>query len=688
MAEAALKMRRAGAEITAAALKRLTRFPAIRKAISTALEKAPAEVSIPADGRFVHFTVRPVRKGGRYLWEKDLFSMIPLGSEGTKAVIGTLKSEVKKPAEFRRFKSRMGAGLARQARRSLIYQMRQAGIIGGSRIQAILVPKSRVQASVARFMERPQIRRAVGANPILATLGINPNPLTRPEARETLRRAVGSIRSSKSWTKWERRRAWHAGKAAGKAEVVQRHGPESERRRALRVEDLGRKATFNAPGAPNATRRHKASSSEAWTEGKKHYFALTHHAGVGRIGTAEKHANKIARIIERAEFYCGESAIVRRLRTLLTKGRQALGKSRRKERKTLSNPRLSFESWMQEVDNAVSRRTGMSVHDLPDVPFRDWYDDGTSPRSAAARAIRAASENPRGRCATGKVLSRRGKCVTPIGYRAKKGKLYGWHARSSAASRHASLKKSIRAAGWSTTRHRLRFLVNISHDNFVRQVARQDIAWLKENRASLERPRRVAANDPISAILGGVAYGVTGHMLRKNAAKKPRRPSARRNAAAESTAISIPFRDGAKVTPAAVRNWLSSLPNSRMKGILVARFEQNMRQYRKFHLGAEPEKFTYKNIPMGAQKGVTDVDFVTSEGKEWAASYQVPKHSRKYDPQVQGRYIHSHGDSGVEVDIARPAKRSRLPERFHTADGKFVGVLPSRNVKITDWYRG
>jgi len=674
MAEAALKMRRAGAEITAAALKRLTRFPAIRKAISTALDKAPAEVSIPADGRFVHFTVRPVRRGGRYLWEKDLFSVIPLGHEGTKAVIGTLKSEVKKPSEFRRFKSRMGAGLARQARRSLIYQMRQAGIIGGSRIQAILVPKARVQAAVARFMGRPAYRRAVGANPRVYHLG---------EAHD-FPGSIGihSMRRGRMRLQYEARgrRAYHSVRTP----FAQAYDPKRKPSRNPILATLG----INPNPAPNVTRRHKASSSEAWTEGKKHYFALTQHAGVGRIGTAEKHANKIARIIERAEFYCGESAIVRRLRALLTKGRQALGKARRKDRKTLSNPSLSFEAWMQEVDNAVSRRTGMSVHDLPDVPFRDWYDDGVPPRSAAARAIRAANENPRGRCAPGKVLSRRGKCVTPIGYRAKKGKLYGWHARSSAASRHASLKKSIRAAGWSTTRHRLRFLVNISHDNFVRQVARQDIAWLKENRASLERPRRVAANDPISAILGGVAYGVTGHMLRKNAGKKPRRPSAHRNAATEGTAINIPFRDGAKVTPAAVRNWLSSLPNSRMKGILVRRFEQNMRQYRKFHLGAEPEKFTYKNIPMGAQKGVTDVDFVTSEGKEWAASYQVPKHSRKYDPSVEGRYIHSHGESGVEVDIARPAKRARLPERFHTADGKFVGVLPSRNVKITDWYRG
>lgn len=69
--------------------------------------------------------------------------------------------------------------------------------------------------------------------------------------------------------------------------------------------------------------------------------------------------------------------------------------------------------------------------------------------------------------------------------------------------------------------------------------------------------------------------------------------------------------------------------------------------------------------------------------------YQVPKTSGKHDrDEADGRYIHAHGDSEIEIDIKKSAPRSKLPERFHTPDGKFVGVIPSRNVKITDWYRG
>lgn len=48
----------------------------------------------------------------------------------------------------------------------------------------------------------------------------------------------------------------------------------------------------------------------------------------------------------------------------------------------------TFDEWMREVDEAVESRVGCSVHDLADCPFRDWYEDDVSARSAAARAIR------------------------------------------------------------------------------------------------------------------------------------------------------------------------------------------------------------------------------------------------------------------------------------------------------------
>lgn len=47
----------------------------------------------------------------------------------------------------------------------------------------------------------------------------------------------------------------------------------------------------------------------------------------------------------------------------------------------------TFETWMRAVDNHVSTIAGVSVHDLPDCMFRDWYDDGCSPQDAAFDAL-------------------------------------------------------------------------------------------------------------------------------------------------------------------------------------------------------------------------------------------------------------------------------------------------------------
>lgn len=175
--------------------------------------------------------------------------------------------------------------------------------------------------------------------------------------------------------------------------------------------------------------------------------------------------------------------------------------------------------------------------------------------------------------------------------------------------------------------------------------------------------------------------------------RKARRPSVRRNEGGGAVQINVPFRDGQKITPARMRQWLDSLPENAITKMIRSRFEKAMTQYARFHdpenHAAEPTHFTYQAVQMGSQgKRITDVDVVVSEGKEWAAPYQVPKSSGKYDPTVQGRYIHAHGDSKMDVDIKKAASTKKLPERFHTADGRFVGVVPTRNVRITDWYRG
>jgi hypothetical protein len=50
--------------------------------------------------------------------------------------------------------------------------------------------------------------------------------------------------------------------------------------------------------------------------------------------------------------------------------------------------KTTFDTWMQEVDRAVARKCGMSVHDLDDAPYADWHEDGLAPKTAAARAIK------------------------------------------------------------------------------------------------------------------------------------------------------------------------------------------------------------------------------------------------------------------------------------------------------------
>ncbi len=52
-----------------------------------------------------------------------------------------------------------------------------------------------------------------------------------------------------------------------------------------------------------------------------------------------------------------------------------------------------FEDWMKQVDAAIaSTLYGMTSSDLPDVCYRDWFDDGCTPKAAARRAMRDARE--------------------------------------------------------------------------------------------------------------------------------------------------------------------------------------------------------------------------------------------------------------------------------------------------------
>jgi hypothetical protein len=55
--------------------------------------------------------------------------------------------------------------------------------------------------------------------------------------------------------------------------------------------------------------------------------------------------------------------------------------------------KLTFEGWMRAVgDNIASIMCGLSHDDLPDCCYRDWYDDGRTPQSAALEALKNANE--------------------------------------------------------------------------------------------------------------------------------------------------------------------------------------------------------------------------------------------------------------------------------------------------------
>jgi hypothetical protein len=52
----------------------------------------------------------------------------------------------------------------------------------------------------------------------------------------------------------------------------------------------------------------------------------------------------------------------------------------------------TYEDWKDLVSFTCERLCGLSCDDLPDAPYRDWYEENLSPTRAAARAIRNAKE--------------------------------------------------------------------------------------------------------------------------------------------------------------------------------------------------------------------------------------------------------------------------------------------------------
>ncbi len=53
---------------------------------------------------------------------------------------------------------------------------------------------------------------------------------------------------------------------------------------------------------------------------------------------------------------------------------------------------MTFEQWMKAVEVAFTAEYGASIHDLPDCPFRDWFEDGEDPEGAAELCYENAQE--------------------------------------------------------------------------------------------------------------------------------------------------------------------------------------------------------------------------------------------------------------------------------------------------------
>lgn len=48
----------------------------------------------------------------------------------------------------------------------------------------------------------------------------------------------------------------------------------------------------------------------------------------------------------------------------------------------------AFDRWLADVDRHVEQMVGLSLFDLEDQPFYDWWEGGVSAAQAARRTVR------------------------------------------------------------------------------------------------------------------------------------------------------------------------------------------------------------------------------------------------------------------------------------------------------------
>jgi len=48
---------------------------------------------------------------------------------------------------------------------------------------------------------------------------------------------------------------------------------------------------------------------------------------------------------------------------------------------------MEYADWMAEIDRLMVAEAGVTHNDLPDQPWRDWYDEGLEPEEAVENAL-------------------------------------------------------------------------------------------------------------------------------------------------------------------------------------------------------------------------------------------------------------------------------------------------------------
>jgi len=653
--------RLAARTITSADVMRLARFPAIRREFSDALVQQPIAAEVTPSR--VWFGLK-----NRSAFHPALFTLIHVGGKGTTLVIGTPKAKIKKPAALASFLRRMGwtggrwtRVLGNKGHRDLVYQLRKANIIGGSETVAVLVPRQRVERAAGKFMKGST--RATGTNPDeLSRLKRDRDRVVRVMERpmsprvfqqlmaevERLNRGIRRLEGRPvNVNRNPRKIHRHEGSDCPACGGSIRFAYEHEKRNYYQCGVCSRYWSEMKPGVKRGpfergtlgnplTDRESASllryARSAWRarEGEQNEVKRIFHAG-----KATGEALSVIRF--------GKSERARRLaaRFVISHAHTTMGNPRTRKNPLNDRESATLIREARRQYGYAKKAKGRSQYDhglyrgyalgLLEVGKRFGFASAKAQR-AGEHVIQQAMKNPLTREESGTVLRRAAKLV-------RHGRFIGGE------SGHY-----VKGAA-----HGMADVVEKHGSRAGRRVARKFIG---------KRMLPKAKRNPILATLGIAANP---------------------NPAVQN--INIPFRDGQKVTTDRIERWIRSLPNGPLRTMYETRFVLGQKQYKRFHLGTIPKTWTWKTVPVGANKRITDVDFVVSEGKEWSAAYQVPPHSKKYTKDTQGRYLHAHGDSGIDIKtIKHPAKPSKLPERFHTADGLFVGVIPKKG-SITDWYR-